>query len=191
MVMPQWSIPEWRTRIGGSWLAIGRPIKSKLSSSSGGAGCMQRVLTMNRVVTMMSLTLVLIGVNLIFALANRGHLWPVTGWYKTLPESSRIHLLYCMFVVVDLLEFGILSHWNPYWINSDYLFLTVSTSLSHYELFPSTIIMYLSQFACSLKQGLCLTSWLLCVLASLKGPLICPLLLLANFGNSIDVRPRL
>ena len=89
LVMPQWSVAEWRARIGGSWLAIGRLIKSKLSSSSGGAGCMRRVLTMNHVVTMMSLTLVLIGVNLLLRalLVNRGDLRPITGWYKTLQES--------------------------------------------------------------------------------------------------------
>ena len=91
--MPQWSVAEWRARIGGSWLAIGRPIKSKSSSPCGGAGCMQRVLTMNRVVTMMSLTLVLIGVNLLLRalLVNRGDLRPITGWYKTLQESLYNH----------------------------------------------------------------------------------------------------
>ena len=93
-----------------------------------------------------------------------------------------------MFVLVDLLEFGIVSHWNLYWINSDYLLLTVSTLLSLHEFFPSTIIMYVGQF--SLKQGLCFTSRLLCVLASLKVPLICPLLLLANLGNSVDLAVR-
>ena len=183
--MPQWSVAEWRARIGGSWLAIGRPIKSKSSSSSGGAGCMQRVLTMNRVVTMMSLTLVLIGVNLLLRalLVNRGDLRPITGWYKTLQESLYKYLDYCMFVLVGLL-FGILSHWYIYWINSDYLLLTISTALSLHEFFPSTIILCLGHSACSLKQGFCLTSRLLCVLASLIGPLVCPLLLLANFGNS-------
>ena len=86
-----------------------------------------------------------------------------------------------MFVLIDLL-FGILSHWYIYWINSDCLLLTISTLIFLYEFFPSTII---TQIACSLKQGLCLTSRLLCVLASLIGPLICPLLLLASFGNSV------
>ena len=80
--MPQWSVADWRARIGGSWLAIGRPIMTKLSSSSGAAGCMRQVLTMNRVVTMMSLTLISMGVNLLRALLHRGHLWLITGWYK-------------------------------------------------------------------------------------------------------------
>ena len=180
--MPQWSVAEWRARIGGSWLAIGRPIKSKSSSSSGGAGCMQRVLTMNRVVTMMSLTLVLIGVNLLLrALLNRGHLWPITGSYNQ-RVCVYTQLLYCMFVLIDLFEFGILSHWNLYWINSDCLLLTVSTLLCLHEFFPSTII---GQVALRLKQGLCLTSRLLCARASLMGPLVC--LLLPNFriGNSV------
>ena len=93
-----------------------------------------------------------------------------------------------MFLLVDLLKFCILSHWNLYWLNSDYLLITVSTLSSLYEFFTSSIIIiYLRQFACTLKQRLCLTSRLLCVLASLKGPLMCPLLLLANFGNSVAV----
>ena len=112
-------------------------------------------------------------------------------WYITLSKKfTYTHLYYCMLVLVDVLEFGILSHWNLYWINSDYL-LTVSTPLTLYEFFPSIIIMYLSQFACCLKQGICLSSRLLSVLASLKGPPICPLLLLANFGNSVAVTIRL
>ena len=102
LVMPQWSVAEWRARVGGSWLAIGRPIKSKSSSSSGGAGCMQQVLTMNCVVIMMSLMLVLIGVNLLLRalLVDRSDLRPITGnWHNTLPESLCTHLYYyCMHV---------------------------------------------------------------------------------------------
>ena len=101
---------------------------------------------------------------------------------------SETHLHYCMLVVLaDLLEFGILSYWNLYWINSDYLLLAISTLLSLYEFFPSTTVMGLRQFACSLNQGLCLTSQLASALGSLalKGPLMCPLLLLAICGNSV------
>ena len=93
-----------------------------------------------------------------------------------------------MFILVDLLDFGILCYWTHYWIHSDCLLLTVSTLLSLHEFFPSAIIMCFEHFVCRLKESVCLTSQLLCVLTSLMGPLICPLLLLANFGNSVVVK---
>ena len=34
--MPLWSVQEWRARIGSSWCALGRPIKSKSSYCRGG-----------------------------------------------------------------------------------------------------------------------------------------------------------
>ena len=90
-----------------------------------------------------------------------------------------------MDALIDVLEFGDLSHWYPYWINSDYLLPAVSTSLSLHEFLPLPLV--LRQFVFSLKRGCCLISWLPSLLASTDGSLICPLLMLANVGNSESV----
>ena len=62
--MPYWSIAEWRARIGSSWCALGRPVKSK-SSFRRVRGWMRRVLTLNQVITMLIMLILLIGMNLI------------------------------------------------------------------------------------------------------------------------------
>ena len=69
--MPYWSIGEWRARIGSSWCALGRPMKTK-SSFRRGAGWVQRVLTLNQVVTTMIMVISLIGTNLVL----------VSGWHR-------------------------------------------------------------------------------------------------------------
>ena len=88
--MPQWSVAEWRARIGGSWLAIGRPFKTK-SSFSRGAGWVRRVLTMNQVVTMTIMMIILIGTNLaLCALVKRGYHRPIIGQYN-FADSIQVH----------------------------------------------------------------------------------------------------
>ena len=62
-LMPAWSIAEWRARIGSSWCALGRPIKTR-SFFSNGARMRQRVFSWNQVVTLMILMVMLIGLNL-------------------------------------------------------------------------------------------------------------------------------
>ena len=80
--MPQWSVAEWSARIGCSWLAIGRPFKTK-SSFSDGVGWVRRVLTMNQVVTMTIMMIILIGANLaLCALVNTGYHRPIIGQYN-------------------------------------------------------------------------------------------------------------
>ena len=88
--MPQWSVAEWRARIGGSWLAIGRPFKTK-SSFSRGAGWVRRVLTINQVVTMTIMMIILIGTNLALrALVNKGYHRPIIGQYN-FADSIYVH----------------------------------------------------------------------------------------------------
>ena len=181
--MPQWSVAEWRARIGGSWLAIGRPFKTK-SSFSRGAGWVQRVLTMNQVVTMTIMMIILIGTNLaLCALVNRGYHRPIIGQYNF---ADSIHALImnplhaCR--LIDLLRFGLLSHWSLYLLNSGYLVVIAvsSCSSSLYQCFPSNIKKSLRQFTCDLKQALQLIFQLI---LSIMEPLISPLLWLLNFGN--------
>ena len=91
VIMPQWSVAEWRARIGGSWLAIGRPFKTK-SSFSRGAGWVRRVLTMNQVVTMTIMMIILIGTNLaLCALMNGGYHRPIIGQYNFVDSIHTIH----------------------------------------------------------------------------------------------------
>ena len=91
----------------------------------------------------------------------------------------RIH---CMLALIDLLRFGLLSHWSLYLLNSGYLVVIAvsSCSSSLYQFFPSNIKKSLRQFTCDLKQGLQLVSQLLLLIMD---PLISPLLWLLNFGN--------
>ena len=37
IIMPLWSVQEWRARIGTSWCALGRPVRSKSSCRKGGS----------------------------------------------------------------------------------------------------------------------------------------------------------
>ena len=59
--MPYWSIAEWRARIGSSWCALGRPLKTSIRY---GARVIKKELTVNGVVTMLILLVLLIGVNI-------------------------------------------------------------------------------------------------------------------------------
>ena len=77
--MPYWSIGEWRARIGSSWLALGRPFKTR----SPFRGKKQRALPLSQGVTMMFLLIMSIGVNLgLRALVARGHHLPLLSeWH--------------------------------------------------------------------------------------------------------------
>ena len=71
--MPLWSIAEWRARIGSSWCALGRPFKTK-SSLRHGTGLLLGVLTLNQVVTMVTILIMLSGANLgLCTLVTGGH----------------------------------------------------------------------------------------------------------------------
>ena len=173
--MPQWSVAEWRARIGGSWLAIGRPFKTK-SSYSRGAGWVLRVLTMNQFVTMtINMMIMLIGTNLVLrVLVNRGyHLRLIIGQYNYLWYTYSIAF---MFVLIDLLRFGPLSSWNLYLLNSGYLVTVFVSTLYHFLPFDIK-----NSLSCDFKHDLHLISQLL---LSVVEPLISRLLWLTKFGNN-------
>ena len=71
--MPYWSISEWRARIGSSWCALGKQHKIKPSIRHG-ARVVKKELMLNQVVTMMTLLIMLIEVNIgVRGLVAAGH----------------------------------------------------------------------------------------------------------------------
>ena len=95
-LMPLWSIAEWRARIGSSWCALGRPLnlKTKLSVRHG-ARWLQRVLTLNQVVTMITILIMFVGVNI--------------GLRKLVTEGAH-HV----FTSKNLYRHVTSLHWAPY-----------------------------------------------------------------------------
>ena len=60
--MPLGSIAEWRVRIGSSWCALGRPFKTR-SPFRGGMGRLQKPLTLNQLVAMMTVVIIFTAIN--------------------------------------------------------------------------------------------------------------------------------
>ena len=85
--MPLGSIAEWRARIGSSWCALGRPFKTR-SPFRGGAGHLQTPLTLNQVVTMMTILVIVTALNL--ALRS---VW-TTGYYRAYLGEYPVHHQY-------------------------------------------------------------------------------------------------
>jgi hypothetical protein len=63
IIMPLWSIGEWRAHIGSSWCALGRRFKTRSPFRGGGGGRVLRALTQSDVVTMIIMLMVFIGIN--------------------------------------------------------------------------------------------------------------------------------
>ena len=62
VAMPLGSIAEWRVRIGSSWCALGRPFKTR-SPFRGGAGRLQKPLTLNQLAAMMTVVIIFTAIN--------------------------------------------------------------------------------------------------------------------------------
>ena len=189
--MPYWSIAEWRARIGSSWCALGRPVKSK-SSYRRGSGWVRRVLTLNQVVTMMITMIMLIGVNLGLHGIISGGYYPLTSECSVHCTAGRSACLYQgvqLFIIIilpDLLQVGAASP-ILYLVQSGYLLLLALRNCAPllYQLFPAIIKQSIEHLRSDLIQTLCFSSCILHRLLILISPLIHPVQWLILFGKSV------
>ena len=191
--MPYWSIAEWRARIGSSWCTLGRPVKSK-SCSRRGSGWVQRVLTMNQVVTMMIMMIMLIGINLgLHAIISGGYCptlaseCPVcraslhTSIDNIIAECLTLHI-----ILADLLPGGTLSL-ILYLLNSGYLLFVALRNCAPllYQLFTIILKRSLREFCYNLIPSLCFSAHFIHRLLFLICPLMHPVRWLILFGKKI------
>ena len=91
--MPLGSISEWRSRIGSSWCALGRPFKTR-SPFRGGAGRLQTPLTLNQVVTMIVILMIFTAINIAFRIVwTTGHYRAYLGGYRLTRKNSKLVMI--------------------------------------------------------------------------------------------------
>ena len=132
--MPLGSIAEWRARIGSSWCALGRPFKTR-SPFRGGAGRLQTPLTLNQVVTMMTILVIVTAINLALRIvwttaSYRAYLgeYPVHHQYTAILLCTSItKLLTKLFLFRTCYWLGVSGSHNPW----STLFVPISILCHH------------------------------------------------------------
>ena len=187
VTMPYWSIAEWRARIGSSWCALARPVKSK-SSFRCRTGWIRRVLTMNQVVTIMIMMIMLIRVNFgLHSIISGGYYHPLTSERPaTTAHCAQQYIYSSVFnssYYADLLQVGAVSS-ALYFLNLDCLLSSALRNCTPllYQLFPIIIKQSVKQLCSDLIKTLYFSSCILHRLLFLIHLLVYPILWLIIYG---------